>query len=223
MSTIHEQLNYLKYMDKKLMMRNKKRTWIIARIISISMALLMISCKGGSSNQGTETGTGEQPEPVTEQISLQDAALNGLADAVNAMLEQGIDINNIDQDGRTALMYAAFNGHEDVVKSLLENDADVNISDNFGRTALMFASSGPFPGTVKILLDSDAEIDMADTEEHFTALMYAAAEGQLEVVEILLQNGADAELEDVDGDVAETFARNNGHTAVADFIASSSR
>ena len=48
--------------------------------------------------------------------------------------------------------------------------------------------------------------------------MFAASEGQLDVVKILLANGADASLKDIDGDNAEAFARQKGHVAVAEYI-----
>ena len=44
--------------------------------------------------------------------------------------------------------------------------------------------------------------------------MFAAAEGQLEVVQALLSHGADATLSDVDGDTALDFASQNGHSDV---------
>ena len=84
----------------------------------------------------------------------------------------------------------------------------------------MFASSGPFPETVTLLLQNKAEPNLADGEEHYTTLMYAAAEGHFEVVKALLDNGADPTLKDIDGDDAVTFALNNGHKEVADLIQS---
>lgn len=48
--------------------------------------------------------------------------------------------------------------------------------------------------------------------------MHAAAEGQLEVVRVLLEYGADPSLKDVDGDNAYIFALRNGHTAVAELL-----
>ena len=54
--------------------------------------------------------------------------------------------------------------------------------------------------------------------EGFTALMTAAAEGQLDVVRLLLAYGADPGLEDKDGDTAASFARQNGHSAVVDLL-----
>jgi ankyrin repeat protein len=78
----------------------------------------------------------------------------------------------------------------------------------------MMASSGPYPAAVKMLLDHQADPNITEKEEHYTALMYAAAEGQLENVRILLSNGADPASKDIDGDDALTFARNNRHTDV---------
>jgi len=45
--------------------------------------------------------------------------------------------------------------------------------------------------------------------------MYASAEGNLEVVKMLLAYKADPSLKDIDGDDAKTFADNNGHKEVA--------
>jgi len=62
--------------------------------------------------------------------------------------------------------------------------------------------------------------DMVDGEEHYTAIMYAAAEGHLDVVKILLDSNADPTIKDIDGDDAATFALNNDHKEVADMIQS---
>ncbi len=96
----------------------------------------------------------------------------------------------------------------------------MNSTDNYGRTALMMASSGSNPESVKLLLDNNADPNLIDKEEHFTALMYAASEGQMENVKILLGRKANLLLKDIDGDDAETFARNNNHNEVADLIKS---
>jgi ankyrin repeat protein len=48
--------------------------------------------------------------------------------------------------------------------------------------------------------------------------MFAAAEGQTGVVQILLDAGADPLAADVDGEDAELFARHKGHPETADLI-----
>jgi uncharacterized sulfatase len=167
----------------------------------------------------------EFPKPQTPVFqvastgdSFFEAALSGYKAGLMQMLDKGTDINTKDEDGRTALMYAAFNGHTAIIQELLNRGAGVDLRDVNGRTALMLASSGPYPDAAKLLLDHGADPNLADRDEHFTALMYAAAEGQLEVVKVLLRYHADPKLKDADGDNALIFARNNGHTAVADYL-----
>ena len=186
--------------------------------LALATVLFALSCSTkNNKNSGQALAIPDQikPEQTLQSVSLFKAALEGDLSKVSEMVQQGSDVNQTDQDGRTALMYAAFNGHAEVAKILLAHKTDVNLRDPEGRTALMFASSGPFPETVKLLLDHQADPNIVDFQEHFTALMYAAAEGQLENVKILLGSKADPSLKDIDGDNALTFARNNGHLEVA--------
>ena len=157
---------------------------------------------------------------AADQQAMNEAALNGDLEKVRQLLSQGSDPNGIDPEGRTALMFASFNGHTEIVRLLLEAGADVRTRDAMGRTALLYASTGPFAATVKLLLAHQADPNIVDHDEHFSPLMHAAAEGQLEVVRLLLESGADPMLKDIDGETAALFARNNGHTEVAGLIQS---
>jgi ankyrin repeat protein len=82
----------------------------------------------------------------------------------------------------------------------------------------LYAATGPFPETVRILLDKGAEPNVVDSDEHFSPLMHAAAEGNLDVVKILMEAGSNATLQDVDGDNAAAFARQSGHIEVANYL-----
>jgi ankyrin repeat protein len=194
------------------------------RFISILLAVLFITgCNGRKetkSIQENRTSSGAGFSKTLSSVSIHEAALNGDAGQVTAVLGSGTDANLKDPEGRTPLMYASYNGHEEIIKKLIEKGADVNLQDIYGRTALMMASSGPYAASVKYLLEHGANPNLADKEEHFTALMYAAAEGQLDVVKILLANGADPWMKDVDGDDALKFAADNGHTAVVSLLKS---
>ena len=156
-------------------------------------------------------------ETISQQ-EVVEAALYGQIATVKTALKQGYKPDTRDPENRTALMYAAFNGHTEIAKQLIAAGADVNLQDKVGTSALMFAASGPSLETVQLLLDHDAKINMTDNNEHFTALMWAAAEGQPKNVEFLLVHGADASLKDIDGDTAESFAAKAGHTAVVKIL-----
>ena len=191
------------------------------------------SCKDGRKNRTEQSKAPENevkvplrapeqeipPAATHEEQLFREACMQGLAAEVQKYLDSGVDPAAADGDGRTGLMLAAFNGHADIVKMLLDRDVPVNKTDLSGRTALMYASTGHFPETVETLLTGGADPNLADHQEGFTALMFAAAEGNARVVRLLLDHGANPDTKDIDGDTAETFALQNGHTEVAEMLA----
>ena len=192
-------------------------------LILLSHLFFFSSCNSRKDNSAKDANPVQEavriPKPLPS-VSIHEAALNGQSGQVAALLEAGTDVNLKDREGRTPLMYASYNGHAEVMKSLVEKGADINLQDIYGRSALMMASSGPYPAAVKYLLEHGANPNLTDREEKFTALMYAAAEGQLDIVKLLLVHGADPGMKDVDGDNAVTFAGNNGHTEVVSLLKS---
>jgi len=210
----------MKHAEDILVYSNRIMTYktTVAIIISVFLSSGCGSNQNNKDRNQRQISTESRNVPAATDTRLHQAALDGNKEEVMRLLEEGLNVNSKDPDGRTPMMYASFNGHTEIVSELLKKGTMVNLRDNYGRTALMFASSGPFPETVKLLLQNKAEPNLADGEEHFTALMYAAAEGHLEIVKILLDNKADPTLKDIDGDDAVTFAFNNGHKEVADLI-----
>ena len=79
------------------------------------------------------------------------AIQHNLIDAATELLKCGADINSIDKNGKTALMYAILQKNKNptsmikmikmtkTVKMLLTNNINVNLTDVQGLTALMFA------------------------------------------------------------------------------------
>lgn len=205
-----------------------KITKLLLPIVILFTIVGMNACKDKSfesgkmrANNGSSETIGKGPLSISnpvEEGSLRDAALEGNLSAVENYISKSININASDQDGRTALMLSAFDGHTSIVKALIDKGALVNLLDYSGRTALMYASTGPNVETVSLLLKAGAEVNIADNDERFTALMFAAAEGHLEVVKVLMDNKADLYLQDKDNDDAESFARQNGHIKVADYL-----
>lgn len=161
----------------------------------------------------------EQPQkPPTKADEFRDAALNGNLAKAKKLAADGIEVDAPDDQGRTALQLASFDGHTETVAWLIQRKAEINHLDQAGRTALMYASTGPNLDTVAGLLAAGAEVNLADKVESFTALMFAAAEGQLEVVERLLLSNADPTMKDADGESAMDFANANGHSRVVELL-----
>ena len=196
-------------------------------LVAFLLLFLALACKNQAGR--TDKSGGESPQKVLTQApllvadpvsedQLRQAALDGNIAKVKDLLEQGVNVNAVDSEGHTALIFAAFNGHSEILLDLLTAGAKVDSRDVMGRTALMYGSTGPFPEAVKILLDKGADPNVVDSDEHFTALMHAAAEGHLEVVKVLMSHGADHTLKDIDGDDAVTFAQQAGHTLVVNYL-----
>jgi ankyrin repeat protein len=201
-----------------------KTTFIIVLILGFQSSFIACTSKvkkdSGQKEVTSKPGKQENSGKALEPDLFFDAALNGDLEGIRSMLKLGMDVNIAEEEGRTALMFAAYNGHTKIVKLLIERGAGVDTRDQADRTALLYAATGPFPETVKVLLEKKANPNAVDNGEHFSPLMHAAAEGNLDVVKILLEFGADPALKDIDEDTAESFARQKGHTKVVDYLKS---
>ncbi|KAF7805298.1 integrin-linked protein kinase 1-like [Senna tora] len=75
------------------------------------------------------------PENLDSTMQLLFMACRGDVKGVEDLLNEGIDVNSIDLDGRTALHIAACEGHVEVVKLLLSRKANIDARDRWGSTA----------------------------------------------------------------------------------------
>lgn len=91
------------------------------------------------------------------------------------------NVNQTDDEGRTALIAASYMGHGEIVEHLLDNGAEINHQDADGRTALSVAAlcvpnSEGYAKVVNILLERGADVDHQD-KDGMTPLLVAAFEG----------------------------------------------
>ncbi|CAK7322795.1 unnamed protein product [Dovyalis caffra] len=75
------------------------------------------------------------PENLDSTMHLLFMACRGDVKAVEDLLDEGVDVNSIDLDGRTGLHIAACEGHVEVVKLLLSRKANIDARDRWGSTA----------------------------------------------------------------------------------------
>ncbi|KAJ5700867.1 hypothetical protein N7493_011913 [Penicillium malachiteum] len=157
------------------------------------------------------------------------AAKKGYSDIVKLLLKKEAQVDLQDHSGRTPLMAAARKGQRDVVKLLLEAKADVHLVDNSRRTPLSHAVFRGDFDIVKLLLETEAYVNASDCVGQ-TPLSYAAAYDQSdvmaswfdagaglpaesdysEIVELLIEKGADVELRDKDQDTPLLLAVRHG-------------
>ncbi|RSL58576.1 hypothetical protein CEP51_014062 [Fusarium floridanum] len=115
--------------------------------------------------------SGLSPDETQINKALILAAEAGSSKTTEMLLQQVADIDWKDEEGSTALHWAVAAGHEQTSALLLKNKADVNSRDNFDNTPLHWAI--PYTGITRLLLEHG--------------------------VNLLLLNGANANLVDEDG------------------------
>ncbi|KAE8734062.1 Integrin-linked protein kinase family isoform 2 [Hibiscus syriacus] len=87
------------------------------------------------------------PDNLDSTMQLLFMACRGDVKGVEDLLNEGIDVNSIDLDGRTALHIAACEGHVEVVKLLLQRKANIDARDRWGSTA---AADAKYYGNVEV-------------------------------------------------------------------------
>lgn len=121
---------------------------------------------------------------------------------VRPYLPEGRGINDLDQNGQSALMVAARKSADSsVIKALLKKGSDINQTDPSGKTALELAVlGGASPAVISTLASSGANIELVDRESRSTLLIRAIrAKASLDSIRALVEAGADVEAMDGTG------------------------
>jgi len=172
---------------------------------SVETVKLLLT-KGADVNARTDDGT-----------ALMMAVRWGHTEIVKLLLAAGAQVDARHRLGYSALMMSAGRSipemnpprgqplpppAAEIMSLLLAKGADVNFLGRDGETALMGANSAE---KVRLLVARGAQVNTKDKEAR-TALMFAVDRGDVEVVEALLQAGADASVVNEKGASALMYA-----------------
>ena len=141
------------------------------------------------------------------RTALHMAALMNRVDVVKLLLDADCDPDLKGYNGCTALHNAVSHNSVDVVKLLLDTRCDLDLKNNNGQTALHCAAVKDYVGMVKKLLD-DYWHRCAEVNQGRTTL--------LNVIEMLLDRGADASAKNGDGKTARNLLEDNSSSEVFD-------
>ncbi len=111
----------------------------------------------------------------------------------------------------------------DIVRLLIEAEVDINYQDQQGETALHVAARYGHDTCAKLLLEGSqlqkANTELAESTYAWTPLFIASVDGNLGVVELLIEAGADVDRVDSSGWTAKEHASLRGHIDSARLLA----
>ncbi|KAF4829521.1 Ankyrin-1 [Colletotrichum siamense] len=151
------------------------------------------------------------------------AISRGSDDIVQILLERGVDINVPDENGN-ALWAAVSQGHIKIVRMLLEKGADMTMRVGNGSNTLLGAIARRRYDIVQILLQKGADFrrehivasasDLGNVTTYGDALLIASFTGQDKIVQLLLDEGANANGQGGQYGTALQAASHEGHLGV---------
>ncbi|KAF3666994.1 putative ankyrin repeat domain-containing protein 17-like isoform X2 [Capsicum annuum] len=190
--------------------------------------------------EGAEKGQGETPvlhaarhghtatvqylieqgaDPATPSASgataLHHAAGNGHIEVVKLLLSKGVNVD-FQSDAGTPLMWAAGLGHEDVVEVLLEHHANLHAQTDDDNCPLISAVAANSLPCVELLVKAGANVNVKAGDA--TPLLIAAHNGSTEIINCLLQAGADPTAADEDGNKPIQLAATSGSRAAVEAL-----
>ena len=114
------------------------------------------------------------------------------------LIDAGADIETKNEYGCPPLLLAGNVGAADTVKMLVKAGADVSAADNTGHTCLLLAACYGHTEIVRYLVGLP-EVDVNHTGDDWTALHWACQEDHSDVVQLLIDAGADIDAKDEEG------------------------
>ncbi len=143
-------------------------------------ALRLVTAKGANVNAVGADGSS----------AVMYAAANGDLELVRTLIKAGANVKLKNQFGTSALTEAAIIGSAPIIDALLKAGADPNFKTPDGETPLMAAARSGKVDAAKALLDAHADINAKETWGGQSALMWAAAQSQADMVKLLASKGA---------------------------------
>jgi ankyrin repeat protein len=151
-------------------------------------------------------------EPYSTQL-LSLAAKDGRKDILDLLLKQHAQV--------PAAGYYFFNTYNlDILRYLLDHGASASQKQENGFSPLIYlcrGDKGEHPEKIKLLLEHHAPVNEVGPKGR-TALHYAASAGFREVMEILLNHGADFTIRDDQGETPLHLAHRNKKIAAAKLL-----
>lgn len=129
-------------------------------------------------------------------------------DVLDFLITNGADVNAFTNDKFTPLIIASNCNNLNVVNSLIQHGANIHLEDRYGQTALHYSITVVDHDSVTVLrslIKNGADVN-ALTNDKCSPLMMSSFNGSVNVVTILVENGANMDTQNQAGDTALHYA-----------------
>ncbi len=121
------------------------------------------------------------------------AARYGDAVVANWLIQAGAEVAAANAFGVSAMSEAALAGSPAVIRQLLKANADPDSANPEGETALMLVARTGNIEAAQLLIEAGADVDAKEHWGGQSALIWAAAQRQPQMMRLLLENGAEVD------------------------------
>jgi uncharacterized protein len=151
-------------------------------------------------------------------------------DIVRLLIEAGADVNHADNRGETSLIMAAKKGHTNITKLLIEHGAKLptnpeliqiirnQLKKTIGNDFIVEVILGNTERVSQLLDQAPVELTHALDITGKTALHWAAAQGNDDIVRLLLDHGFTINAQDADGNTPLHLAARNGNLSTVKLL-----
>lgn len=139
---------------------------------------------------------------------LSTASIDNLLPKAISLVENGAEVDHIEYDGNTAVMFAAEYNNLDMIEYLVSKGADLNRENYEKSTALTLAAEFGHFKVIEYLIKAKVNLNHVDKFGR-TALMIAASFGYTNIVVALLENGSDYKYKNKFGETAFSTSKRN--------------
>jgi ankyrin repeat protein len=170
------------------------KRYVISVVIMVLIYAFLFGCRESEESKLRKMGFG------FEGIDFINAVKENNLKAVELFIQGGISINSVDPHGASAIFYATQKEDSGMLRYLIGAGAETMITDNSKRSPLHYAVTSNRSEPVLILLQKGADPNWKDNFERdvLTAYLRNTEEENVEIVNALINSGADVNSRDVD-------------------------
>jgi len=170
----------------------------------------------------------ETDEPFRQPITIHNNEESGynelhraaFMDTIDEQMFESVDyeeLDDIDHNGNTPLMWASFNSNIQYARILIDQGVAVNTQNFVGETALFIAAARRFDKLCTLLIENGADMRLSNIEG-VSPMHIATASGYVNVVKILFEHGAFVNNVDEEGDTPLHYAVREGRKEIVEFL-----